>query len=487
MNLIKLETGIPAFDFISDGGLPVGRTTLIAGSSGSAKTLFGAQFLAMGIVLFDQPGVFVTFEEQVGDIGKNLKKFGWDIDQWEKDGKWKFVDGAFKEEDVITVGEFDLSALRIRLEHAIKKVNAQRVVIDSIGSVFAQFPEENTIRQELSKLSMTLRRLNITSIITAERTEEYGNISRYGVEEFLTDNVIILRNVLNGERRRRTIEILKFRGSNHIKGESPFTIIPGKAIVIVPLAAMVLDMRSSSERVTSGIPELDKMTDGGFYKYSTILVSGATGSGKTLMAANFINGVEETKERCLLIAFEESREQLIRNAKGWGQDFEKLEADGYLKIVCLFPEIASLEDHFIAIQDLVEEFKPNRIAIDSLSALSQSPSDKGFREFVIALSSYLKHQEITCLFTATTPLLTGGTSIAEGNIATITDTIILLRYVEMTGEIQRSLTILKMRGSKHDSSIRKFTIGSNGIRIEAPFTSLSGILSGNPVVVSQNQ
>ncbi|MFC5271691.1 circadian clock protein KaiC [Adhaeribacter terreus] len=486
MNIKKLVTGIAAFDHISDGGLPEGRTTLVAGTSGSAKTLFGAQFLAMGIRLFDQAGVFVTFEEQVDDIRQNLRSFNWEIDKWEKEGKWVFLDGSPKDEDSVTIGEYDLSAFRVRLERAIIKCNAKRVVIDSIGSVFSQFPELHTIRRELFKVAMTLRRLHTTSIITAERTEEYGDISRFGVEEFLTDNVIILRNVLANEKRRRTIEILKFRGSNHVKGENPFTIIPNEAIVIIPLSAMELKQRSSNVRVSSGIAKLDEMCGGGFYRDSIILVSGATGAGKTLLVANFINGIREKKERCLLMAFEESREQLFRNAKGWGEDFEQLEKDGLLKVVCIYPEVSSLEDHFINIQQIVKDFKPNRIAIDSLSALTRTSSEKGFREFIIALTSFLKHKEITGMFTATTPLLTGGSSVTEGNISTITDTIILLRYVEVSGEMQRSITVLKMRGSRHDAAIRRFTIDSQGMNIGEPFEGISGILTGNPVVIKKD-
>ncbi|WP_460879424.1 ATPase domain-containing protein [Pontibacter rugosus] len=276
MNLKKLITGNTSFDHISHGGLPIGRTTLVAGSSGSAKTLFAAQFLAMGIMLFDQPGVFVTFEEQVDDIRRNLKSFNWDIDTWEKEGKWIFVDAAPKEEVIIAVGDFDLSAFRIRLERAVKKCNAQRVVIDSIGSIFTQFHEEmHAIRRELIQVTLTLARLGATSIITAERLEEYGRITRFGVEEFLTDNVVILRNVLHNEKRRRTIEILKFRGSNHEKGENPFSINPEKAIVIIPLSAMNLKHLSTHVRVTSGIPKLDEMINGGFYKGSINLISGA--------------------------------------------------------------------------------------------------------------------------------------------------------------------------------------------------------------------
>lgn len=484
MNLKKLETGNPSFDHISHGGLPLGRTTLVAGSSGSAKTLFGAQFLAMGIQLYDQPGVFVTFEEQVDDIRRNLRSFNWDIDTWEKEGKWIFVDAAPKEEIIVAVGDFDLSAFRIRLERAVERCKAQRVVIDSIGSIFTQFHEEmHTIRRELIQVALTLSRLGATSIITAERLEEYGKITRFGVEEFLTDNVVILRNVLHNEKRRRTIEILKFRGSNHEKGENPFSINPEKAIVIIPLSAMILKHVSSDERITSGIPALDEMINGGFYKGSINLISGAIGAGKTLLVANFVNGIREKKERCLLLAFEESNEQLYRNAAGWGIDFKQLEDEGLLKVICIYPEISSLEDHFINIQEIVKDFKPDRIAIDSLSALSRTSSDKGFREFIIAFTSYLKHHEITGLFTSNTPLLAGGTSDTEGNISPITDSIILLRYVEMNGEMQRSIAVLKMRGSKHDSSIRKFSITDEGAKIGKHFAGISGILTGNPMLI----
>jgi circadian clock protein KaiC len=482
MSVVKVKTGIEAFDHISDGGLPKGRTTLVAGSSGSAKTLFGAQFLAMGIELFDEPAVFVSFEEQLEDIRKNLRSFGWDVDAWEKAGKWLFVDGSQKEEDIIAIGEYDLSAFRIRLEHAIRKIRAKRVVIDSIGSVFLQFPDAQVVRQELFKVSLVLSRLNVTSIITAERTEEYGPISRHGVEEFLTDNVIILRNVLSEEKRRRTIEILKFRGSDHEKGENPFTISPKKGIVIIPLSAMDLKHHAFSERVSSGIPELDKMCGGGFYKGSIILVSGAIGAGKSLLVSSFVSGGSGKKkntEKCLLIAFEESCEQLNRNATGFGMDFSKCEDEGCLRVECLYPEVASLEDHFINIQEMVKKFKPDRIAIDSLSALSRISTEKGFRQFIIAFTSFLKHEGITTMFTSTTPVLTGGTSETEGNISPLTDTIILLRYVEMSGEMQRSITVLKMRGSQNDSAIRKFTIDNKGAKIGKPFVGISGILTGN--------
>ncbi len=488
MSLKKLETGIPSFDHIAHGGLPLARTTLVAGSSGSGKTLFGAQFLAMGILLFDQPGVFVTFEEQADDIRNNLKGFGWDIHTWEEQGKWIFLDAAPKEENIIAVGDFDLSAFRIRLERAIEKCGAQRVVIDSIGSIFTQFNEDmHTIRRELVQVAMTLSRLGATSIITAERLEEYGRISRFGVEEFLTDNVIILRNILHNEKRRRTIEILKFRGSNHEKGENPFTVNQEKGIIIISLSAMNLRHASSTERVTSGVPKLDDMIGGGFFKGTVNLVSGAIGAGKTLLVSHFINGAREKNERCLLMAFEESSQQLFQNAKSWGIDFAALESQGLLKVICIYPEIASLEDHFINIQDIVKEFKPDRIAIDSLSALSRTSSNKGFQEFIVSFTSYLKHHEITGMFTSNTPLLTGGTTEMEDSISPITDSILLLRYVEIAGEMQRSVAVLKMRGSRHDFTIRQFSISDDGANIGDHFEGISGILSDNPMLIKLEQ
>lgn len=250
------------------------------------------------------------------------------------------------------------------------------------------------------------------------------------------------------------MEILKFRGTAHRKGEFPFTIIPGKGIVIIPLSALELKQRSSTVRTTSGNDRLDRMCGGGFFRDSIILVSGATGTGKTLMATMFMAGGALNGERALLFAFEESRDQLFRNAASWGIDFEQLEREGKLYVHAVYPEIAGLEDHLVEMQRIIEAFKPTRVAVDSLSALERVSTIKSFREFVIALTSFIKHQEIAGLYTSTTPTLLGGTSITETHISTITDSIVLLRYVEVFGEMRRGLTVLKMRGSVHDKEIR---------------------------------
>ena len=480
----KLRTGISSLDIIAKGGLPKNRTTLISGTAGSGKTVFATQFLAAGIAK-GEPGVFVTFEESPADIRANMRSFGWDLSQWEADGKLAFVD-ASPDPNVETVetGAFDLGALLARVDNAVKKVNAERVSVDSLGAVFSQFSDQTMVRGELFRIATALKGMGVTAVLTAERTDDHGPVARFGVEEFIADNVLILRNVLEAETRRRTIEILKFRGCDHQKGEYPFTIVPKGGVIVIPLSAMQLSMRSSSVRISSGNKDLDDMCGGGFFRDSVTLVSGATGTGKTLTVTQFLQGGATSGDKCLLLAFEESRDQLVRNATGWGFDFEKMERDGMLRVVCDYPDLSGLEDWLVTIQQIITDFKPRRVALDSLSALENVGTLKAFREFVIGLTSFIKHQEITGMFTATTGSLMGGDSITESNISTLTDSIILLRYVEMFGEMKRGLTVLKMRGSAHDKAIREFTIGKGGMQMGRPFRNVTGIIGGAPMHVN---
>jgi circadian clock protein KaiC len=398
----KLATGIASFDLIAKGGLPRNRTTLLSGTAGSGKTVFAVQFLAAGIAAGEH-GVFVTFEEAPRDIRQNMRSFGWDLEAWERDGTLAMVDASPDPDvEIIESGAFDLGALLARVENAVRKVGATRVAIDSLGAMFSQFTDQALVRRELFRIASALKQLGVTAVMTAERTDDYGPIARFGVEEFIADNVMVLRNVLEDEKRRRTIEMLKFRGTDHQKGEFPFTIVANAGIVVIPLSAIQLRQKSSDVRISSGNADLDSMCGGGFFRDSVILVSGATGTGKTLTVTQFLNGGAAAGERCLLLAFEESRDQLFRNASGWGIDFERMESDGMLRVLCDYPRSPGLEDWLIRIKDIVEEFKPSRVALDSLSALERGGSDKAFREFVIGLTSFIKHQEITGLFTATT-------------------------------------------------------------------------------------
>ncbi|MFO0879902.1 MAG: circadian clock protein KaiC [Gemmataceae bacterium] len=475
----KLPTGIPGFDLITLGGLPEGRATLISGTSGSAKTVFACQFLGAGIEQYHQPGVFVTFEETPEAIRANMAGFGWNIPAWEERGQWAFVDVSPRvEQPDVIAGAYDLSALLVRIENAVRRVGARRVAIDSLGGIFTQLEPSAAIRLELFRIVTALKQMGVTALVTAERSDDHGPISRYGIEEFVTDNVVILRNTLEAEKRRRSLEILKIRGAHHQKGEFPFTINSEQGLVVIPLSAIELKQKSSALRVSSGIPELDQMCGGGFFRDSIILLSGATGTGKTLVTTQFIAGGINAGQRSLLFAFEESRDQLFRNAAGWGIDFEEMERQGLLRVNCDYPEICSLEDHLISIKRTMDEFRPQRVAVDSLSALERVATVKSFREFAIGLTSHIKDLNVAGLFTATSSSLLGGSSITETHISTLTDSIILLRYVEMYGEMRRGLTVLKMRGSSHDKDIREFTIDGNGMHIGKPFRTITGILSG---------
>ena len=460
--------------------------TLLSGSSGSGKTVFAAQFLAAGIERFDHSGVFVTFEESPTEIARNLEGFGWQVERWVEGSRWAFVDGSRDaDQEVIELSGYDLRALLARIEHAVRKVGARRVVIDSIGALFGQLADPQIVRHELFRVIWKLKQLGVTAILTAERSEEYGPIAHYGVEEFVSDSVVILRNVLQSERRRRTVEILKARGTSHQKGEYPFAITPDEGAAVIPLSALEMSQSSSDRRISSGITTLDTMCGGGFFRDSIVLVSGATGTGKTLTVTQFLDGGIRTQEQTLLLAFEESREQLIRNANGWGVDLPGGEAAGYLKITCLYPEVQSLEDHLLAMKRAIEEFNPKRIAIDSLSALERVASDKAFREFVVGLSAYVRGRDCAVMLTSNSRMLGAELSTTDTHISTITDSIIVLRYVEVGGKLQRGIAVLKMRGSAHDTEIREYTISGDGMRIGRPFRNLSGILSGRPMRVTE--
>lgn len=482
----KLRTMIEGFDEISHGGMPIGRTTLASGTSGTGKTLLAVQFLYNGIKDFGDPGVFVTFEESPTDIITNACSFGWDLQELIDRGKLFILDASPDPEGQEVVGNFDLSALIERIQYAIRKYKAKRVSIDSVTAVFQQYEGASVVRREIFRLVARLKQIGVTSIMTTERVDEYGPVARYGVEEFVSDNVIILRNVLEGERRRRTMEILKLRGTTHMKGEYPFTLTKN-GINIFPLGAMRLTQRSSNARSSSGVKTLDEMCGGGFFKDSIILATGATGTGKTLLVSKFLQEGCKQGERAILFAYEESRAQLARNANSWGVDFDEMEQKGLLKVICSYPESAGLEDHLQIIKSEIEEFKPARIAIDSLSALARGVTNNAFRQFVIGVTGYAKQEEITGFFTNTTDQFMGSHSITESHISTITDTIIMLQYVEIRGEMSRAINVFKMRGSWHDKGIREYTISSDGPDIKDSFRHYERIISGSPTRIALDE
>ncbi|AFY68997.1 circadian clock protein KaiC [Thalassoporum mexicanum PCC 7367] len=482
----KLRTMIEGLDDITHGGLPKGRSTLVSGTSGTGKTLFAMQFLYNGIKHLDDHGIFVTFEESPADIIKNATSFEWNLAELIEQGRLFVLDASPDPEGQEIVGEFDLSALIERIQYAIIKYRAKRVSIDSITAIFQQYDSLGLIRREIFRLVARLKSLGVTTVMTTERVEEYGSIARFGVEEFVSDNVVILRNVLEGERRHRTAEILKMRGTTHMKGEFPFTMTQN-GINIFPLGAMRLTQKSSNVRVSSGVKTLDEMCGNGYFKDSIILITGATGTGKTLLVSKFLQNGCQNGERTILFAYEESRAQLFRNASSWGTKFDEHESSGLLKIICVYPESTGLEDHLQVIKSEIDTFKPSRVAIDSLSAMARGVSNNSFRQFVIGLTGFIKQEEITGLFTNTTDQFMGSHSITESHISTITDTIILLQYVEIRGQMSRAINVFKMRGSYHDRRIREYLINDQGVEIKDSFHGFEGLLSGSPSRISVDE
>ncbi|MDH4128406.1 MAG: circadian clock protein KaiC, partial [Spirochaetota bacterium] len=323
-DLKKIPTGIKGFEHLSNGGLTQNRTTLVCGTSGAGKTLFVIEILYRGITQYNRPGIFVTFEERPKAIVQNVKSLNWGLVKLIKEKKLMFVDASPEPDPVLEIGEYDLSGLLIQIKEAIKEINAEIVVMDSIGALFGQFTNTQLIRTEMLRITEELKKCGVTTVITAERLEEYGTISRHGIEEFLSDNVIVLRNVLEEEKCRRTIQILKVRGDTHIQGEFPF-IISSTGFNIMSLTAIELIQTSSLKKVSTGNKKLDEITNGGIFQDSVFLVSGPTGGGKTLMSTIFASAACKNNEKTLLLAYEESREQLLRNAISWGINFEEWE------------------------------------------------------------------------------------------------------------------------------------------------------------------
>lgn len=484
-----LPTGIPGFDLIASGGVPLDRMLLISGTAGAGKTIFATQFLVEGIRQMAEPCVFVTLEETPDDLRASMRSLGWDPAPMEANGQLLFIDGSPQVDEETLIGDYDLGGLLARIEAAIRRVGAKRLALDAVTALFARFPDRARVRAELFRINRAIRAMGVTSVITSERAADEGLISRYGVEEFVADNVIVLRNVLEGELRRRTLEILKMRGVPHRRGEFPFVIMHDRGIEVVPLSAIPLRHPSTTERTTSGNAALDRMCAGGLLRGSTTMVSGQTGVGKTLTATEFAAGGAAAGERCLFYNFEESREQLFRNAAAWGYDFEKLEADGMLRVVCEYPESANLEDRLVRIKDTIDEFRPRRLAVDTLNSLHRLSSDKTFRDFILGLTMLIKREQITTWLTADVGPIVGAVEVTEHHLPTLTDAIVLLRYVEIGSHMYRSLTVLKMRGSRHETEIHEFSIDDTGLHIGPPFQQAEGVLTGSsrpvetPVIV----
>jgi circadian clock protein KaiC len=476
----KLSTGISGFDHVAMGGLPAGRATVVAGQAGSGKTVFAGQFLAEGIRA-GQAGVFVTLEEPAADLRVNLGTLGFDVEAWEAEDRWRFVDASPVVRASGDVTAYSLETLAAQVGHAVDATGADRLVLDSLNAVLSLHEDVAVARQLLRSLIAMLRGMGLTVVLTVETPgDPGGSLSRYGIEEFVADSVVLLRNVREGTFRRRTVEVLKMRGAMHHKGDVPFTVVPGQGMVVLPVREPEQEANLLDKRMSTGNADLDAMTSGGLFRGSCTLVSGPTGTGKTLLSTQFLDAGARNDEKVVLFAYEETREQVLRNGRGWGHDLEEHDRDGRLLIVPLYPEVASLDDHLVEIKTVVKRFGPSRIAVDSLSALERLGSPQSYREFVIGLTSFVKETGIASLVTASAPDLLGGASATESHISGLIDAIVLLRYVEVESTVKRAVSVLKMRGSQHDAVIREFTIGGQGMRIGGPFSGLAGILGRVP-------
>ena len=482
--LRKVPTGIAGFDHVAMGGLPAGRATVVAGQAGSAKTLFAAQFLAGGVRL-GQPGVFVTLEEPASDLRANLRTLGWDVEAWEAAGDWRFVDASpLMLAEAGDGPRYDIETLAAQIGHAVDATGAERLALDSLSALLARHEDPVVARQVLRRLVAFLRTLGLTVVLTIETAGDPGGaLSRYGVEEFVADSVVLLRNVREVAFRRRTVEVLKMRGAMHRKGDVPFTVVPGRGLVVLPVTAPQATPTRAGARVRSGVPGLDELTHGGLFRASSTLVSGPTGTGKTLLATQFAGSGARAGERVLFLAYEEAHEQVVRNGAAFGQDFDAYERQGLLHVVSAYPEVASLDDHLVEIQDLVRRLRPDRLVVDSLSALERIGSEGAYREFVIGLTSFVRTEDLATLLTASSPHLIGGTAVTESHVSGLIDAIIVLRHVETASELRRGLLVVRMRGSSHEHQIRELSVGAEGIAVGEPFIGLGGVLTGQPLDV----
>jgi len=470
----KCRTGVRGLDEITFGGLQKGRPTLITGGAGSGKTLMSMEFLVRGAIDFNEPGVFMAFEETAEELAQNVASLGFDLEELIAHKKVVVDYVRVERSEIEETGEYDLEGLFVRLNHSIDSVGAKRVVLDTIESLFAGLGNEAILRAELRRLFRWLKDKGVTAIITAERGE--STLTRYGLEEYVSDCVILLDHRVQNQISTRRLRVVKYRGSVHGTNEYPF-LIDEKGISIMPITSITLDYPISTKRVSSGIPRLDTMLEGkGFYCGSTILVSGTAGTGKTSISAHFANVTCQRGERCLYFAFEESPNQIIRNMKSIGINLETLVKNGRLKIHAVRSTFYGLETHLVQMQKLIDDFKPTTVVVDPITNLITAGEESDVKSMLTRLIDYLKTKQITTMFTNLTHL--ESLERTESEVSSIMDTWILLRDIELGGERNRGIYILKSRGMAHSNQIREFLITSKGVDIIDVYTGPSGVLTG---------
>jgi circadian clock protein KaiC len=485
--LPKAPTGIQGLDEITGGGLPVGRPTLVCGSAGCGKTMLAMEFLVRGATEFGEPGVFMMFEENAKELATNVRSMGFDLDQLVARKKIVLDHVAIERNEIEETGEYDLEGLFIRLGHAIDSIGAKRVVLDTVEALFAGLRNHAILRAELRRLFRWLKARGMTAIITGEKGE--ASITRYGLEEYVADCVITLDQRVHEQITTRRLRVLKYRGSAHGTNEYPF-LIGEHGISVLPVTSLRLDHAASAQRLSTGIPRLDEMLGGkGVFRGSSVLVSGSPGTGKSSIGATFVDAACRRGERALLLAYEESSAQILRNMSSIGIHLEPWVKKGLLQIHSSRPTLHGMEQHLVMMHDLVRAFKPAVVVVDPISNLTLDRNEAEMKPTLMRLIDFLKQQQITTVFTS---LTTGGSATvamedSQVGVSSLMDTWLLLRNVEFNGERNRTLYVLKSRGMAHSNQVREFVLSDAGIDLVDVYLGNDRVFTGTARVAQEAQ
>ena len=472
----KTRTGINGLDEITGGGLPQGRPTLICGGAGCGKTLLSIEFIVRGVLLFNEPGVIMVFEEKAHELATNVASLGFDLDRLQQEKLIKVDYVHIDRSEIEETGEYDLDGLFIRLGYAIDSIGAKRVMLDTIENLFAGLDNEAIIRAELRRLFEWLKSKKVTAVITAEKGE--GLLTRHGLEEYVSDCVIMLDNRVSNQIATRLLRVVKYRGSLHGTNEYPF-LIDEDGISVLPVTSLKLEREVSSERISTGIPSLDQMLGGkGFFRGSSILISGTAGTGKTSIAVHFAHEACKRKERCMFFAFEESPQQIMRNMKSINIDLKKHVESGLLKFQAARPTLNGLEMHLVSIHKHVKQFKPRVVVIDPITNLVTIGSVSEVKSMLIRLLDFLQEEQITVILTALTNSKTFTEQTDEG-VSSLVDAWLMVRDIEDNGERNRGMYIMKSRGMGHSNQVREFIIRDTGLDLVDVYLGDNGVLIGS--------
>jgi circadian clock protein KaiC len=479
--LPKAVTGIRGLDEITQGGLPKGRPTLVCGSAGCGKTLFAMEFLVHGAREYGEPGVFVSFEETVEDLSANFASLGFALPDLVARKQLALDYVHIERADIEETGEYDLSGLFIRLEHAIDSIGAKRIALDTIEALFSGLSNATILRAELRRLFRWLKDKGVTTIITGERGE--GTLTRHGLEEYVADCVILLDHRVQEQVSTRRLRIVKYRGSKHQTNEYPF-LLTEQGISVLPVTSLALDHSVSTARVSTGIPRLDAMLDGqGYYRGSSILVSGTAGTGKTSIAAHFVDAACQRGERCVYFAFEEAPAQLLRNLRSISVELEPWVKKGLLHFHAARPTLTGLEQHLATIVHTIQTLQPKAVVFDPITNLTMVGTNSEARMLLTRVIDYCKGKHITALFTSL--VATHDAETSELGVSSLMDTWLLLRNFEHNGERNRGLLILKSRGMAHSNQVREFVLTDHGIQLTDVYTGPDGVLMGSARVAQE--